>query len=176
MERKNEIVVSITTPEKSLPGNAVPALRNGSTIRHTEWSILLLPPISIATLRYQVGYIEGAHQPVDGAVTEAAAHLARRPWQHGGRTAWFIAEEFQHLYFGGRITGFRRSLDLYRRTPRKGFDLIRAIDETGAEGVTWFCDIPSPTDWRHYETVRLKIALSRLAAATDSVCPATGNG
>lgn len=129
-----------------------------------ETPMLLLPMVSLATLRYVAPPVECMHPQARGIVTEASLRLAHWRRQGGKRTAWHIAEDLQGLYFGGRTAGHGRSLDLYRRIPRKGLDLIRAVDELGCEGIEWYCDVPHPSDWRRFQTIRLKDALSRLTA------------
>ena len=137
--------------------------------------MLILPMVSLATLRYVAAPVECMHPQTRGIVTEASLRLAHWRWQGRKRTAWFIAEQFQELYFGGRNAGHRRSLDPYRRVPRKGLDLIRAVDELGCESIEWYCDVPHPTDWRRFQTVRLREALARYAPANNGGSPATAN-
>lgn len=169
--------MSTTTTIQSLPASAVRP--RGGPFAHyfteapdlpeePEFGIsggtpmLRLPMVSLATLRYVAMPLASMHPQTRGIVTEASMRLACWRWQGGKRTAWYIAEQLQELYFGGRTAGHRRSLDPYRRVPRKGLDLIRAVDELGCEGIAWYCDVPSPNDYRRFEVVRLRIALSRL--------------
>lgn len=138
--------------------------------------MLLLPMVSLATLRYVAAPVASMYPQTRGIVTEASLRLAHWRWQGRKRTAWFIAEQLQDLYFGGRTAGHRRSLDPYRRIPRKGLDLIRAVDELGCEGIEWYCDVPSASDWRRFQTVRLRDALARVAPANTGGSPANNNG
>lgn len=117
--------------------------------------VLQLPAVTVATLRYTAPDVNDMHFATRGTATEASILLAAwRERRH--QTGWTIAEEFQDRYYGGRNRGFTRGLDVYRRLPRKGFDLLVATDQLGY--VQWWCDVP--TDDRHYETVRLKDALA----------------
>lgn len=125
--------------------------------------MLRLPMVSLATLRYEAAPVASMHPQTRGIVTEASMRLAHWRWQGRERTAWYIAEELQGIYFGGRTAGHGRSLDPYRRVPRKGLDLIRAVDELGCEGIEWYCDVPSAADWRRFQTVRLTDALAQFA-------------
>lgn len=119
--------------------------------------LLRLPMITVATLR---------HDPITrpvlpatrGLVSEASMRLVILDAE-GTRSAWSIAEEFQEIYFGGRTRGFTRGLNVYKRIPRKGFDLLRGIDALGL--IPLYCDVEDPTDWRRFQTVRLGEAIAR---------------
>jgi hypothetical protein len=117
--------------------------------------VLRLPAVTVATLRYTAPDVNDLHLATRGLTTEASILLAA--WR-GRRdlTGWTVAEEFQERYYGGRTRGFTRGLDVYRRLPRKGFDLLAATEALGY--VQWWCDVP--TDDRHYKTIRLSEALS----------------
>lgn len=116
--------------------------------------ILRLPAVTVATLRYTAPDVNDLHPTTRGQATEASILLAA--WR-GRRdlTGWTVAEEFQDRYYGGRNRGFTRGLNVYKRLPRRGFDLLTATEALGY--VQWWCDIP--TDDRHYRTVRLADAL-----------------
>lgn len=117
--------------------------------------VLRLPAVTVATLRYTVPAVDDLRPTTRGLATEASILLAAwRDRRH--MTGWTIAEEFQDRWYGGRSRGFTRGLDVYRRLPRKGFDLLVATDALGL--VQWYCDIPDADD-RHYKTVRLSEAL-----------------
>lgn len=175
------IAVSITTTIRSLPVQAMRPL--GGPLAHylaqapdlpkePEFGIsgdtpmLRLPMVSLATLRYEAASVASMHPQTRGVVTEASIRLAHWRWQGRKRTAWYIAEELQEIYFSGRTAGHGRSLDPYRRVPRKGLDLIRAVDELGCGGIGWYCDVPSAVDWRRFQTVRLTDALAQIASST----------
>lgn len=116
--------------------------------------VLRLPAVTVATLRYTAPDVNDLHLTTRGLVTEASILLAA--WRsRSDLTGWTVAEEFQDRYFGGRNRGFTRGLDVYRRIPRNGFDLLAATEALGY--VQWWCDIP--IDDRHYRTVRLADAL-----------------
>lgn len=116
--------------------------------------LLRLPAVTVATLRYTAPDPNDLALTTRGTATEASILLAA--WRTRSHlTGWTVAEEFQDRYFGGRTRGFTRGLDVYRRLPRKGFDLLAATETLGY--VQWWCD--APTDDRHYKTVRLSEAL-----------------
>ena len=118
--------------------------------------LLRLPATTVATLRYEAPDVNNMHLATRGTATEASILLAAwRDRRH--MSAWSIAEEFQERYYGGRNRGFTRGLDVYKRIPRRGFDLIAATESLGY--VRWECDIEDPDDWRRYRTVRLSEAL-----------------
>lgn len=156
-----------------LARNEPPALANPlATYRERFWSLrdeptftprsntplLRLPAVTLATLR---------HDPITrpilpathGTVSEASMRLVGLN-ATGTKTAWALAQEFQEIYFGGRTRGFTRGLDVYKRIPRKGLDLLRGIDALGL--VPFWCDIEDLSDWRRFTTVRLSEALANL--------------
>lgn len=154
---------------ESLPGRAFRALPYPHEQYYEQYAhladeppiqrsqVLRLPAVTVATLRYTAPDVNDMQFTTKGTATEASILLAAwRERRH--QTGWTIAEEFQDRYYGGRNRGFTRGLDVYRRLPRKGFDLLVATDRLGL--VQWWCDIP--TDDRHYRTVRLADALATL--------------
>lgn len=157
-----------------LARNEPPALANPlAAYRERFWSLPDEPPftprsdtpllrlsaVTLATLR---------HDPITrpvlpatrGTVSEASMRLVGLN-ATGTKTAWALAEELQGVYFTGNTRGFTRGLDVYKRIPRKGLDLLRGIDALGL--VPFWCDIEDPSDWRRFQTVRLSAALARTA-------------
>lgn len=122
--------------------------------------MLRLPMVTVATIRH-----EPIRRPIlpatRGLVSEATMRLVVLDAE-GTRSAWSIAEEFQSIYFGGRTHGFTRGVEVYKRVPRKGFDLLRGIDNLGL--IPLYCDVEDEHDWRRYKTVRLSEAIARLTS------------
>lgn len=179
--KRKGIAVSTTTTIRSLPVQAMRPI-DGPFAHYLavapnlpaepefeisgDTPMLRLSMVSLATLRYETAPPTSPHPQTRGIVTESSLRLAHWRWQGGKRTAWYIAQELQEIYFGGRTAGHGRSLAPYRRVPRKGLDLIRAVDELGCEGIGWYCDVPSAVDWRRFQTVRLTDALAQAALTT----------
>ena len=167
-----------TIARESLPGRAFRALPYPHEQYYEQYAhladeppiqrsqVLRLPAVTVATLRYTAPDVNDLHLTTRGLVTEASILLAA--WRsRSDLTGWTVAEEFQDRYFGGRNRGFTRGLDVYRRIPRKGFDLLAATEALGY--VQWWCDIP--IDDRHYRTVRLADALATLERSHSPASP-----
>jgi hypothetical protein len=121
--------------------------------------MLLLPAVTLGTLQYTTPPIADMPFSTRGLVTEASAKLAVWNGQDGRWSAWFIAEQFQAVYFPTGVSGWRRGMTPLTRVPRRGLDLIRATDALGL--VHWTCAVPRDDDRFGFETVRLSSAIAK---------------
>ncbi|WP_344003848.1 hypothetical protein [Microbacterium paludicola] len=139
----------------------------------TDTPMLRLPAIALATLRYTAPPVDDILPTAWGRVTEAACRLALwREWAaNGGASAFHLAENLQSVYWPRSkrlITGTPR-YRLLQATPRRGYDLLRLIDERTAAGLQIHVDMPDGST-RGYTTMRLSDALAMLQKQVSNIC------
>lgn len=131
--------------------------------------MLLLPAVALATLRYYAPAAECINPTERGMVNEATLRLAH--WGHtdGKRSGWRIAENLQSVMWPNtRLDPSTRHRLLRSRVPRRGFDLIRHVDERSIGAVEFYVDMPSQSDPYRYTTMRLRDAIATLEGSAST--------
>ncbi|MGN7187253.1 hypothetical protein [Microbacterium enclense] len=122
--------------------------------------LLSLPMVTIASLRYVAPDFDEIQFQTSGIVTEASLRIAHWGRKSGRQTAHSVANDLESIYYPTGVSGWRRGVTPLHRQPRRGWALLAATDRLGL--VEWWCDLPSPIDYRYFDTVRLKDALDAL--------------
>lgn len=122
--------------------------------------LLSLPMVTVASLRYAAPSLDDIKFQTSGIVTEASLRIAWWGRKSGRQTARSVANDLESIYFPTGVSGWRRGVTPLRRQPRRGWALLAATDRLGL--VEWWCDLPSPISYRHFDTVRLKDALASI--------------
>lgn len=125
--------------------------------------VLALPAVALATLTVSGPPYEALIERLSTRGTVTGATLWLKLWtEHYPLSARAIAGRFQERFFPHGTSGMPSWSPFARRTPRRGYDMLRAVDELNAGGIELHVSMPDPESEYSYKRMRLRDAIATL--------------
>jgi hypothetical protein len=125
--------------------------------------VLQLPAVARATLTVTAPPMESLINRLTTYGTVTTATLWLRLWtEQNHLSARSLAGRLQERFFPHGTSGMPSWSPYAKRTPRRGYDLLRAVDALGAGGLELHVSMPDPDHDYTYRRVRLCDAIATL--------------